>query len=177
MAKKPKNGALPPVYEPEARAAYIALAGRRSSRRVRENFLAAGRKTPSHRTYIDWCNWNAWVQRAHEHDEKVATAAADKIAKAAVAGVVSRAAQFDTVATESLSKAIKMLAKIKIDNCKAADIRALVEVSERAAKMYELLEGRATERTDGLTRGKLDKILEEMNEEIEERLASVPTMH
>ncbi len=47
----------------------------------------------------------------------------------------------------------------------------------RAAKMYELLEGRATDRTDNLTRSKLDEILEEMNKEIEERLARVPTVH
>ncbi len=95
----------------------------------------------------------------------------------AVTTVVTRAAQFDTVATESLSKAIKMLAKIKVDTCKASDIRALVEVSERASKMYELLEGRATDRTDDLTRGKMDVLMGEMKQEIEERLARVPTVH
>ena len=98
-------------------------------------------------------------------------------AERAVTSVVTRAAQFDTVATDSLSKAIKMLANIKIDECKASDIRALVEVSERASKMYELLEGRATDRTDNLTRGKMDVLMGEMKQEIEERLARVPTVH
>ncbi len=43
--------------------------------------------------------------------------------------------------------------------------------------MYELLEGRATERTDGLTRAKMDKLMEEMSQEIDERLKRVPTVH
>ncbi|KKM02607.1 hypothetical protein LCGC14_1782780, partial [marine sediment metagenome] len=74
--------------------------------------------------------------------------------------------------------AIAGLAKIKVDELKAGDIRALCEVSERASKMYELLEGRATDRTDDLTRGKMDKLLGEMQEELEERLARVfPTVH
>ncbi len=43
--------------------------------------------------------------------------------------------------------------------------------------MHELLEGRATDRTDGLTRTKMDALMEEMQKELEERLASVPTVH
>ena len=43
--------------------------------------------------------------------------------------------------------------------------------------MHELLEGRVTDRTDNLTRGKMDALLEEMTREIEERLANVPTFH
>jgi hypothetical protein len=177
MAKKPTNGLPPLVREPEARAAYIALDGRRSVRRVREAFLATGRRAPSESTFDYWRAKRKWVKCAREHDEKVVAAASKKIATTATAQVITRAAQFDTVATESLSKAIKMLAKIKVDNCKAADIRALVEVSERASKMYELLEGRATDRVDNLTRDKMDKIIEEMNQELEEKLASVPVLH
>ncbi len=177
MAKKPKNGALPPVYEPEARAAYIALTGRRSSRRVRENFLAAGRQTPSRRTWQNWCKFNNWVSLAKKHDEKVATAAANKIAKVATAQVVTRAMQFDELATQSLRKAIEGLAEIDIKALKAGDIRALCEVSERASKMFELLEGRVTDRTDDLTRSKMDELIADMNQEIEERLAGVPTLH
>ncbi len=165
------------VNERESRVAYLALKGRRSVAAVRKRLGKGGRKTSSQTTFQKWCTKHEWRRLAREHDQKVAAAAAEKIAEAATAGVVTRAAQFDTVATESLSKAIKMLAKIKVDKCKAADIRALVEVSERAAKMYELLEGRATDRTDNLTRSKLDEILEEMNNEIEERLARVPTVH
>lgn len=177
MPKKPTNGVQPVVTEREARAAFFALVGQSSARQVRENFLAAGRKTPSERTFKEWRRRYHWVRLRKEHNEKVAAGAANKIAKTAMAGVVSRAAQFDTVATESLSKVIKMLAKIKVDKCKAADIRALLEVSERAAKMYELLEGRATDRTDGLTRGKMDQLMDDMKKELEERLASVPTFH
>ena len=69
------------------------------------------------------------------------------------------------------------LAKIDVASLKAADIRALAEISERASKMYDLLEGRATDRTEGLTRGKLDALMEEMEKELEERLARVPTLH
>ncbi len=43
--------------------------------------------------------------------------------------------------------------------------------------MHELLEGRATDRTDNLTRGKMDKLMEEMSQEIDERLKRVPTVH
>ncbi len=179
--KKPKTTKstkpAEPITEREARAAYIAIEGRRSTARLHEKFIKEGRKTASRRTFGKWCARHDWVRLAREHDEKVATVAADKIAEAAIAGVVTRAAQFDTLATESLRKAIEGLAKIDISALKAADIRALAEVSERAAKMYELLEGRATERTDGLTRAKMDKLIEEMNQEIEERLARVPTIH
>ncbi len=38
-------------------------------------------------------------------------------------------------------------------------------------------EPQGTARTDNLTRGKMDALMEEMNQEIEERLAHVPTMH
>ncbi len=117
------------------------------------------------------------VAGAGEHDEKVAAGAAEKIAEAATAGVVTRAAQFDTLATETLQMAIDGLKEIDVAGLKATDIRALAEVSERATKMHELLEGRATDRGDNLTRGKMDKLIEEMNQEIEERLARVPTVH
>ncbi len=176
MADK-RNGAKAPVTEREARVAYIKMEGRRSAKRLRQKFIKGGCKTPSMRTIAKWRAGHNWVRLAKEHDDKVATAAAEKIAEAATAGVVTRAMQFDTLATESLVKAIEGLAKIDVASLKAADIRALAEVSERAAKMYELLEGRATERTDGLTRAKMDKLIEEMNQEIEERLARVPTVH
>ncbi len=177
MAEK-RNGAKGPVTEREARAGYIAFEGRRSIRGLHQRFVKEGKKTPSLRTMQKWSLKHHWVRLAHEHDEKVSTGAAEKIAEAATAGVVTRAAQFDTLATESLRKAIEGLAEIDIKALKAADIRALAEVSERAAKMYELLEGRATDRTDDLTRGKMDELLAEMQKELEERLARVlPTVH
>ena len=166
-----------PITEREARAAYIKMEGRRSALAVRERLGKGGRKTPSQTTFEKWCAKYGWVRLAKEHDEKVAIRAADKIAEFAVAQVVTRAAEFDTLATESLKMAIKGLAEIDVKALKAADIRALAEVSERAAKMYELLEGRATDRTDSLTRGKMDEILEEMQKDLEERLARVPTVH
>ena len=43
--------------------------------------------------------------------------------------------------------------------------------------MYEFIEGRATARTDKLTRGKMDELIEEMNQQLEERLARVSTVH
>ncbi len=43
--------------------------------------------------------------------------------------------------------------------------------------MYELLEGRATDHTDNLTRGKMDTLMDEMQQELEERLRRVPTVH
>ncbi len=176
MAEK-RNGVMPPVTECEARSAYIACEGRRSVAAVRKRLGKWGRKTWSQTTFEKWCTKHEWRRLAREHDQKVATAAAEKIAEAATAGVVTRAAQFDTLATESLRKAIEGLAKIDITALKAADIRALAEVSERAAKMCELLEGRATDRTDGMTRAKMDALLEEMTRELEERLANVPTVH
>ncbi len=172
-----ETDAKAPVTEREARTAYIAMAGKRSAVRVRESFVKQGCKTPSLRTFDKWRARHEWIRLAKEHDEKVASRAAEKIAEAATAGVVTRAAQFDTLATETLQMAIDGLKEIDVAGLKATDIRALTEVSERASKMYELLEGRATARTDGLTRGKLDEILGEMNKEIEERLARVPTVH
>ena len=153
------------------------MSGKRSALRVRESFVKQGCKTPSLRTFDKWRARHDWIRLAREHDEKVATAAANKIAKVAVTGMVTRAMQFDTLATESLRKAIEGLAEIDVASLKAADIRALAEVSERAAKMHELLEGRATDRGDNLTRGKLDALLDEMQKDLEERLANVPTVH
>ncbi len=165
------------VNERESRVAYLALEGRRSVAAVRKRLGKGGRKTPSQRTLEKWSAKYEWRRLAREHDKKVATAAAEKIAEAATAGVVTRAAQFDTLATETLQMAIDGLKEIDVAGLKATDIRALTEVSERASKMYELLEGRATARTDDLTRDKLDKVLADMNQEIEERLARVPTVH
>ncbi len=155
MAEK-RNGAKGPVTEPEARAAYVKMAGRRSVAAVRKRLGKGGRKIPSRKTLEKWCNQRQWVRLAREHDETVANGVAAEIAKDATAQAITRAAQFDTLAT---------------------DIRALAEVSERAAKMYELLEGRATDRTDNLTRGKMDALMEEMEKELEERLARVKTVH
>ncbi len=179
--KKPKTTKstkpAEPVTEPEARAAYIACEGRRSVAAVRKRLGKGGRKTPSHTTFEKWCTQHQWVRLAREHDEKVATRVADKIAETATAQAITRAMQFDTLATETLKMAIEGLAKIDVNALKAVDIRALAEVSERAAKMYELLEGRATDRTDDLTRGKVDALLAEMQKDLEERLARVPTLH
>ncbi len=176
MAEK-HNGAKGPVTEREARAVYIAFEGRRSVAAVRKRLGKGERKTPSQTTFEKWCTQRQWVRLAREHDEKVATGVAEKIAETATAQAITRAAQFDTLATESLRKAIEGLAKIDIASLKAADIRALAEISERATKMYELLEGRATDRGDNLTRAKMDALLAEMQREVEERLARVPTIH
>jgi len=166
-----------PVTECEARAAYIAMSGKRSAVRVRENFVKQGYKTPSQRTFDKWRARYEWVRLAREHDETVASGVANKIAKAATAQAITRAMQFDTLATESLNMAIDGLKEIDVASLKATDIRALAEISERAARMYELLEGRATDRTDNLTRGKMDELMEKMQKELEERLARVPTVH
>ncbi len=181
MTKKPKTTKstkpAEPITEREARAVYIACAGRRSVAAVRKRLGKGGRKTPSQTTFEKWCTQHQWVRLAREHDEKVATRVAEKIAEAATASVVTRAAQFDTLATETLKMAIDGLRELDVAGLKATDIRALAEISERAAKMHELLEGRATDRTDNMTREKMDALMEEMEKELEERLARVPTMH
>ena len=146
-------------------------------RRLHQKFIKGGCKTPSLRTFGKWCARHDWVRLAREHDEKVATAAANKIAEAATAQVVTRAAQFDTLATESLKMAIEGLSHVNVEALKTTDIRALAEISERATKMYELLEDRATDRADNLTRGKMDELLKEMSQELEERLARIPAIH
>ncbi len=166
-----------PVTEREARTAYIAMAGKRSAVRVRESFVKRGYKTPSLRTFDKWRARHDWVRLSREHDEKVATRVAEKITETATAQAITRAMQFDTLATETLQMAIDGLKKIDINALKVPDIRARAEVSERASKMHELLEGRATDRTEGLTRGKLDKLMEEMKKDLEEMQARVPTVH
>ena len=163
----------PRVTEPEARAAYIAMKGRRSSAGVREKFMKDGRKVPSLRTFDKWRARHEWIALAREHDEKVAARAIDEIAKEAVVQVVTRAHQFDKLADESLTKALDGLAKIDVNTLKAIDIRALADVSERATRMFELLEGRATDRTDNLTREKMDRLIQEMKDDIEEVLDGV----
>ncbi len=70
-------------------------------------------------TFGKWRARHDWVRLAREHDEKVATAAAEKIAEAAIAGVVTRAAQFDTLATETLQMAIDGLKEIDVASLKA----------------------------------------------------------
>ena len=78
------------------------------------------------------------------------------------------------MATESLKKAIAGLDNIDVKTLKASDIRSLMEVAERATKMFELLEGRATTRTDEtITRQKLDALFEEMQQDLDESLARV----
>ena len=147
------------VTEPEARAAYIGMKGRRSSPGVRQALIAEGRKVPCVQVFEKWCAKHKWTRLAREHDEKVATEAIDKIAKGAVDQVVTRAHQFDKLADESLTKAIDGLAEIDVKTLRATDIRALAEVSERATKMFELLEGRATARTDDVTRESMDRLI------------------
>ena len=176
MADK-RNGAKAPVTEREARTAYVKMVGRRSVAAVRKRLGQGGRKTPSQTTFEKWCTQNQWVRLAREHDEKVATRVAEKIAEAATAQAITRAAQFDTLATETLKMAIDGLKELDVAGLKATDIRALAEVSERATKMHELIEGRATDRTDSLTRGKMDELLEEMEKELEEKLVNVRTVH
>ena len=139
--KKPSNGITPPVTEREARVAYIKMRGRRSAKRLHQKFIKGGCKTPSMRTIAKWRARHDWVRLAKEHDETVASGVAAEIAKDATAQAVTRAVRFDTLATESLRKAIEGLAKIDIAALKAVDIRALAEISERATKMHELLEG------------------------------------
>ena len=73
--------------------------------------------------------------------------------------------------------AIDGLKEIAVASLKATDIRALAELSERATKMYELLEGRAADRTDNLTRSKMDALMDEMKQEIGEKLAWIKTVH
>ena len=164
------------VTEPEARAAYITMKGRRSILGVRKRLVKEGRKTPSKTTFAKWCAKHHWVALARKHDDKVVAATADKIAKAAVAEAVSRADQFDTLATESLKQALIGLENIDGKELKVSDIRALVEVGERATKMFELLEGRATNRTDEMTREKMDALMDEMREDLEESLARIPKL-
>ncbi len=107
--KKPKTTKstkpAEPVTEPEARAAYIKMEGRRSIRGLHQRFVKEGKKTPSLRTMQKWSMKHQWVRLAREHDEKVASGAAERIADAATAGVVTRAAQFDTLATPQLGEA------------------------------------------------------------------------
>ena len=165
------------VTEPEARAAYIAMKGRRSSAGVREKFMKEGRKTPSLRTFDKWRARHNWKRLAQENDEYVATGAAAKIERVTVAQIVTRASQFDTLATESLNKALVGLEKVDAKALKVPDIRALYEVAERATKMFELLEGRVTDRTDDMTREKMDALMEEMQKELEESLAGIKTIH
>lgn len=166
-----------PVTEPEARSAYLAMQGRRSVERLRGQFIAASRTIPSIRTVKGWCANHEWLRLAREHDESIAAAASAELAKDSARKVVTRAGQFDQLATDSLKKALEGLEHIDTSALKATDIRALAEISERAAKMFELLEGRATERTDDMTREKMDGLIADMTGEIEERLAGVPVIH
>lgn len=156
---------------------YIAMSGKRSAVRLHEKLTKEGRKAPSFRTFGKWRARHDWVRLAKEHDEKAASGVAAEIAKDATAQAVTRAMQFDTLATETQKMAIDGLAKVDIDKLKAGDIRALAEISERATKMYEFLEGRATARTDKLMRGKMDELIEEMNQQFKEGLARVSTVH
>ncbi len=63
MAEK-RKGVMPPVTEREARAAYIALEGRRSIRGLRQRFVKEGKKTPSLRTMQKWSMKHHWVRFA-----------------------------------------------------------------------------------------------------------------
>ena len=106
------------VTETEARAAYIAMEGRRSATGVRQKFMKEGRKVPSLRTFGKWRAKFKWRRLAAEHDAKVSAGAADQIVKDATEKVVTRASQFDTLATESLKKAIAGLTEIDVKGLK-----------------------------------------------------------
>ena len=165
------------VTEPEARAAYLAMEGRRSVDRLHERFTETARETPSLRTFKAWCAKHKWRDIAAEHDEHVASEAGAEIAKDGAKKTVTRAMQFDTLATDILQKAIDGLVHVDTTKLRPSEIRALAEVSERAAKMFKLLEGRATDRTDNITREKMVELIEEMTKELDDRLAIVPTVH
>ena len=94
-----------------------------------------------------------------------------------VQDIVTRAGQFDVLATESLAKAIEGLAELDTSALRATDIRSLAETAERAARMFELLEGRATNRSDDMTRSKLDDLMNEMRDELEQSLDDAKTVH
>ena len=81
------------------------------------------------------------------------------------------------LATESLAKAIEGLAELDTSALRATDIRSLAETAERAARMFELLEGRATNRSDDMTRSKLDDLMNEMRDELEQSLKRYRTIH
>lgn len=158
------------VTEPQARAAYLKMPGRRSSKAVRDRFIRLGWSTPSIRRFDIWRSRHKWVSLAREHDRMVADGVLEAVAKETTKTVVSRAKQFDELSTESLQASIDGLKELDRKSLKATDIRALAEVSVSAARMVELLEGRATERKDDLTRQDMDKLMEDMADELNERL-------
>ena len=140
------------VTEPEARAAYLAMTGRRSLRRLNQEYTERKLKAPSVQTLKEWSRKNNWAALAKQHDAKVATSAGDKIATDQVETAVRRSKVYRDLAEKAAEKALAAANKIDPDKLKASDIRALAEVSERAGKMSELLEGRATERNETVTR-------------------------
>lgn len=160
--------------EAEARAVYIGLAVRpRSVRAVREALLAQGKPSLSIRAMEDWCAKNEWVRLAAEHDEKVATQATERIAEAATQAAVTLAKQYQDIGTEAAKQALAGLKKIEPDKLTAQGIKALIEASTLAVKTGELLEGRPTDRTEHLTKQKIDDQLAEMQREIADKLRHV----
>ncbi len=73
-----ETGIKAPVTEREARAAYVAMEGRRSVAAVRKRLGKGGRKIPSRKTLEKWCTQHQWVRLAREHDEQVASGVAGR---------------------------------------------------------------------------------------------------
>ncbi len=103
---------------------------------MRERLGKGGRKPPSQTTFEKWCAQNQWVRLAREHDEKVATRVADKIAETATAQAITRAMQFDTLATETLQMAIDGLKELDVAGLKATEKRTRRRQSAPGSRRY-----------------------------------------
>jgi len=123
------------VNEPEARAAYLAMPGRRSILRLHRNFIEDGRETPTIRTLGEWSRKHDWVALAEEHDAKVAARAGEKIAKTQIETAVCGSQVFDHLSETAAQRALAAVKKLDPAKLRATDIRALVEASELAKRL------------------------------------------
>lgn len=168
MPTKPKS---PRPSHPEVLIAYLAIGPGRSLGLLRERYEAQGVDIPRN-TLKGWSARHRWTAKAEKHDGKAQVKLEDKLAEAQADQAMSTADTFRAIGDQAAAKALQAIRKLNVEGASAQTARHLTEIAVEARRMTELLEGRATNRTEKVTRGKLDRLFEDMQREVTERVAN-----
>lgn len=158
---------------PRAQAAYEAYAAKGRGRSLAKLHRHLTNVTPGNDTCpsLDglkfWSRTYGWVNRVAEHDAKVAEAVEAKVIRReakrrvdALDGLNDLIGLCNSIISEAVSDTGKLRAETP------GELRAVGATLAEAAKIKELLEGRATDRLDNMSPAELKARLAEVNKEL-----------
>lgn len=154
-------------------ATYLAQGKSRTLEHLREHMVEQGYDMPAMRTLQRTAERNKWKALAAQTDRQVDRRTHSKLVDQMARDAVKREKGFQTLAASALILAVEGLKEIDPKTLTAGGVRSLSEIAERAAKMCELLGGRATDRTETITRKKLDELQQGMLEEVNAKIESL----